>query len=295
MATLKTEKCVRCGELSDTFVSIEAGMRVAMQEAGEKSIPDKVCANCYGVLTGSVSQGLKLRMERDQREKNKVMVWKNRVHLIKNARVMMNKKAYSEAAVQYEKYIRVLEMVYNLEKGKLEPAVFNNSTRSKELTVIASVYWDLVRIYDTSPRYGDRMRGAAQKLAKFIKFSPMLPDIMKKAEQFEKTCKNQAVMRDFLRESKAGRGPCFVASAAFAADPYALELRILRAWRDQKLRPHWWGRQLIWLYYRQSPPLARWISTSPRKIKCARWFLTKTANHLRKNLNSEQRIGDLKL
>src|SRR4051812_5244425 len=184
---LQPQTCPKCGTLSDSFIAVDPGMRVALQEAGETgSIPDRVCSSCYESLTSSVSQGLKLRMEQTLREKNKMMAWKNRVTLIKNARTLMNQKAYSEAAVQYEKYLRILEVVYNLKKGEISPAVFNNSSRSKELTVIASVYWDLVRIYDTSPRYGDRMQRAAGKLAEFLQFSPILPDIMKKAEQFAK-------------------------------------------------------------------------------------------------------------
>src|ERR1700754_2995890 len=140
----KAQTCPRCKQLADQFFSIDTGMRVALNEAGiAEHLPDQVCPICYEQLTSHVSQGLKLRMERDAREKNKMVMWKNRVHLIKNARSLMNQKAYSEAAVQYEKYLRVLEMVYSLKKGELSPKVFNNSTRSKELTVIASVYWDL--------------------------------------------------------------------------------------------------------------------------------------------------------
>ena len=197
-------------------------MRVAMQESGEKAIPEKVCATCFESLSSSVSQGLKLRMEQTMREKNKMMVWKNRVHLIKNARGLMNQKAYSEAAVQYEKYLRVLEVVYNLKKGELSPAVFNNSSRSKELTVIASVYWDLVRIYDTSPRYGDRMQRAAQKLAQFLQFSPIYPDIVKKAEQFAKNGqKSSGYSPISAQHEEPGAGPCFIATAAFAEFPEA--------------------------------------------------------------------------
>ncbi|NJL25470.1 MAG: hypothetical protein HC902_10050 [Calothrix sp. SM1_5_4] len=161
MSNLQPQPCPNCGALSDNLISIDAGMRVALQEAGAAVSANEVCPACFDKLTGSVSQGLKLRMERDAREKNKMLMWKNRVHLIKNARGLMNQKAYSEAAVQYEKYLRVLEVVYNLKKGELSPKVFNNSARSKELTVVASVYWDLLRIYDTNPRYGDRMQMAA--------------------------------------------------------------------------------------------------------------------------------------
>jgi hypothetical protein len=224
-------------------------------------------------------------MERDMREKNKMMMWKNRVHLIKNARGLMNQKAYSEAAVQYEKYLRVLEMVYNVKKGELSPAVFNNSSRSKELTVIASVYWDLVRIYDTSSKYGERMSSAAAKLALFLPFSPIYPDITKKAELFSRSAKNPAVLKSFLRNVKAKRGPCFIATAAFADEPYAVELRILRAYRDQNLRTSRAGRRLIWLYYRTSPPIAAFIQGSQLKSRATRWVLTKIASRLKKNLN----------
>jgi hypothetical protein len=269
------------------LVGIEPGMRIALAEGGaEANIPDKVCASCFDKLTSSVSQGLKLRMEREMREKNKMMVWKNRVHLIKNARGLMAQKAYAEAAVQYEKYLRVMEVVYNLKKGELAPSVFNNSSRSKELTVVTSVYWDLMRIYDTNPRYTERMQAASDKLSQFLPFSPIYPDIVKKAEQFARSAKNPAIMRGFLKRTKSHRGPCFIATAAFAQNPYAAELTVLRRFRDETLRPYWLGRNLILIYYRCSPPLARALSRNPRHAAVARWFLTKIAGRMQKNLNS---------
>ncbi|MBX3020384.1 MAG: hypothetical protein KF799_01805 [Bdellovibrionales bacterium] len=278
--------CPRCGSLSDTFIGIDPAMRATLQEAGEGNLPDQVCSACFEKLTGSVSQGMKLRMERDVREKNKMVMWKNRVHLIKNARNLMSQKAYSEAAVQYEKYLRVLEVVYSLKKGDLSPAVFNNSTRSKELTVVASVYWDLMRIYDTNPRYTDRMQVSASKLSQFLPFSQIYPDILKKAELFARTAKNPGVMRTFLRQTKSRRGPCFVADAAFAHDPYAVELELLRRFRDERLRRTLTGRRLVSLYYRYSPPIARAIGRSQWKSAAARWSLAKITLLIKKNLNS---------
>jgi hypothetical protein len=283
----KAQHCPRCNQLADVFHPIDSAVRTALNEAGiNESFPDEVCPVCYEQLTSHVSQGLKLRLERDGREKNKMVMWKNRVNLIKNARGLMNQKAYSEAAVQYEKYLRVLEMVYNLKKGELSPAVFNNSSRSKELTVIASVYWDLVRIYDTNPRYGDRMQTSAAKLSAFLPFSPIYPDIIKKAEQFSRSCKNPKVLTAFLKNTKAKRGPCFIATAAFAEEPFAPELHILREFRDQRLRPYYLGRQFVWIYYRTSPPVAAWIRGSQLKTRAARWLVTKIASGLKKSLNS---------
>lgn len=283
----KAEPCPRCKSVVDNFIAVDTGLRVALKEAGStENPPERVCASCYDQLTSSMSQGLKLRMERDVREKNKMMMWKNRVHLIKNARGLMAQKAYSEAAVQYEKYLRVLELVYNLKKGELSPSLFNNSSRSKELTVVASVYWDLVRIYDQSPRFGDRMQSSASKLAEFLPYSPIFPDIMKKAEAFSKTAKNQAVIKNFLRTTRSKRGPCFVADAAFIEQPEAVELHILRAYRDRKLRASKAGRIAIYTYYRLSPPLAAWIRRSPSRKQAARWILTKIADQAKKSLIS---------
>lgn len=286
-SNLQTSACARCGTLSDNFVTIDPGMRLALKDSGEAAnIPDRVCPSCFEQLTGAVSQGLKLRMERDVREKNKMLMWKNRVHLIKNARGLMAQKAYSEAAVQYEKYLRVLEVVYNLKKGQLSPSVFNNSTRSKEMTVIASVYWDLTRIYDTSPRYGDRMAASAGKLSEFLPYSQIYPDIVKKAEIFLRSARNPAVIRSFLRASKSKRGPCFVADTAFVEQPAAEELITLRMYRDFVLEKSYSGRAFVRAYYRVSPPIARWMGRSQRKSRAARWMLTKIASRLKNRLNS---------
>ena len=286
MSVAQASACPKCGTLNDNFVSIDAGMRLALNSGGTSVVPDQVCASCFEAMASEVSQGMKLRMERDVREKNKMMMWKNRVHLIKNARTLMTQKAYSEAAVQYEKYLRVLEVVHGKKKGELSPAIFNNSTRSKELTVVASVYWDLMRIYDTNPRYGERMGIAARKCSEFLPFSTIYPDIVKKAEQFTRSAKNPAVMRQFLKLVKSRSGPCFVADAAFREQPYAVELTLLREFRDQRLRQTRFGRRLIYLYYKVSPPIARWIGRSQLKSRVTRWLITKIASVLKKSLNS---------
>ncbi|NCN95672.1 MAG: hypothetical protein GW917_03025, partial [Bdellovibrionales bacterium] len=250
MTETAQEACPKCGNPSSRFYKVDTALKVALTSTGQggDAIPQKVCQACYEGLTSNVSQGVKLRMEAEAREKNKVKMWKTRVNLVKQARILMSAKAYSEAAVAYEKYLRVLEIVYNLKRGELSPEVFNNSQRSKEMTVIASVYWDLVRIYDTSPAYGDRMPKAAAKLSQFLPFTTIYPTVLKKAESFARSAKNPQVIRQFLKATKTSRGPCFLATAVFEDDPYALELQVFRQFRDQTLRTSYFGRQLIWAY-----------------------------------------------
>jgi hypothetical protein len=263
---MSESSCPQCGTPADSLVSIEAGTRLALQSTGQSDVPSAVCPNCYATLMSQVSQGFKLRQETETRNKNKVMMWKNRVNLIKQARTHMQNKSYSHAAVSYEKYLRLIEVVYNLERGGLEPKVFSNSSRSKEMTVIATVYWDLMRIYDSNSGYGDRMRLSAQKLALFLPFSPLYPDVIKKAEQFQRSAKNPSVVKDFLRMSRTGKGPCFIATAVFVDEPWAPELYIFRKFRDDVLKQNSAGRAFVKFYYRHSPALARRLTKSKTKI-----------------------------
>ena len=55
-----------------------------------------------------------------------------------------------------------------------------------------------------------------------------------------------------------GRGGCFIATAAYGS-PMAPELDLLRAWRDIELSSIYLGRAFIEIYYRLSPPVARFI------------------------------------
>jgi len=53
--------------------------------------------------------------------------------------------------------------------------------------------------------------------------------------------------------------PCFIASAAYE-NPSHPHVRILRDFKDKHLMTHKWGRKLVALYYRYSPPMADFIS-----------------------------------
>lgn len=275
------KKCPRCGKETEDLLPVKTGMKIALKttQPGESSA-SSVCANCYEDLSGKVSQGVKLRMEQETREKNKMMMWKNRVNLIKQARQQMQQRSYSNAAVSYEKYLRVLEIVYNKKKGELSPSIFNNSKHSKELTVVASVYWDLMRIYDTNPRYLQRMKESADKLAEFLAYSTIYPDIVKKAEAFARTAKNPNIVRDFMRKTKTKHPRCFIATAAFGG-PSTPEVEILRQFRDQYLKTSKAGRKLILLYYKCSPPLARWLIKHDSARSLTRMVLKNIARQIK--------------
>lgn len=256
-------QCPRCGNNVVDLQNIDPALAERLKKDGvADSLPPAVCSNCFSQLAGSIGRGGILHVREKAREQKKLMLWKSRVNLIKKARHCMNDKKYSEAAVQYEKYIKVLEVVFDSQPGQLSPEKFKDSARTQELTVVASVYWDLVRIYDTSEKYGERMALSAKKLAQFLRFTPIYPDIMRKAESFARTAKNPTAVKNFLKAAKEGKGRCFIATAAFES-PMAAEVILLQNWRDFYLYQSWWGSLFVKSYYLFSPPIAYLLDAFP--------------------------------
>ncbi|WP_413289356.1 CFI-box-CTERM domain-containing protein [Bdellovibrio sp. HCB337] len=227
-----------------------------LQSAGE-TVPGQVCVGCINELQRSAanSSGGVLMAQERAKEQHRLQLWKNRVQLIKQARTCMNQKMYSEAAGAYEKYLKIMEIVFDCKKNELKPELFKESARHTELTVVASVYWDLLRIYDMNDRYNERQNHCAKQLANFIRFTPIYPDIIRKAEVFQRSAKNPAVIKQFLKMSSASRPRCFVATAAFES-VYAVEVQQLRFFRDHSLKKHALGRHFTLWYYRVSPKIA---------------------------------------
>lgn len=65
--------------------------------------------------------------------------------------------------------------------------------------------------------------------------------------------------------------PCFIATAVYGqSHPNTM---MLRTWRDQVLRQSARGRWLIAVYYRISPPIARFLGRHPRSARAARSVL----------------------
>ncbi len=262
--SMEVQTCPNCGSSTSELITVESGMRLALAKVMDiETIPGQVCKTCYGQLTGQVSQGAKLRIEQAQRDKNRAMLWKSRVNLIKHARQLMAQRAYPEAAMNYEKYIRVLEISFDKKAGELTPDIFGKSARSKELTVIATAYWDLMRIYDTNPAYRSRMLTAGEKLAQFLPFSPLFPDVIAKAQSYANSAKNPDIVKKFLRDSKAVTGRCLVATSAFEDKDHPT-VEALRRFRDQRLMKTSVGLQFVFFYNSHSAGWANWLDRHPR-------------------------------
>ena len=280
---MSEQACPRCGNPTESFSPISAALAKKIAESGNsEALPDKVCENCFQEVAGSVARGSILHMKEKQKEQQKIALWKSRVNLIKKARQLMAQKSFSEAAVEYEKYLRILEVVFGAEAGQLSPDHFRESARTKELAIVASVYWDLMKIYDTSSSYGDRMNQASKKLVQFLRFTPVYPDIIRKAHAFQKKAKNQTVVKAFLKEVSSSKGRCYIATSAFDSFD-APEVVILRRWRDETLATSSAGRIFVQIYYKTSPPIARFLDEVPALKapvrKLLRFFIHSAIRH----------------
>jgi hypothetical protein len=262
-ASPSTEACPRCGTKGVALKRVESGVRLRLQGEGVGELPEMMCASCMQTLR---SQMVELK------EEHRGNMWKSRMKLVKQAKVFVQQKQFSEAAVLYEKYLRVLELVYDRSPGELKPDLFRTDNRKSELSVIAGVYWDLLNIYDTSNRYGDRQAKVALKLAEFARFTPLFPSIARQAEKKTKNSKNPEAFYLFLKESNAKRPRCFIATSAFV-DPDDITIQKLCAFRENFLRPNLAGRLFIRLYEFTSPSIARILDRLPALKPIVRTFL----------------------
>ena len=215
-------------------------------------------------------------------EQQRLVLWRSRMNLIRQARDLMEKKLFSDAAIVYEKYLKVLQIVYRVDADGITPDLFKG--RPSEITVISSVYWDLLRVYDTNPRFRDRQWAAAEKLLAFAKFSPLFPNILRNAEIAYRSAKNPQPYRHFLKKSNAAGGRCFVANAAFGG-PHYPEVLVLCQFRDKILERSAPGRKFIALYYTHGPALAEKLNQRPTlkapvraALRCAARGLSKFFN-----------------
>ena len=280
ISTENTEGIISCPYCHDTvpsLVKIESGMKLRLQQnAKVTTVPDAVCEGCFAMLAKLVSKGAALRAEAAAKEQNRLMLWRNRVGLIKQAKQNLAQKNFAEAAVSFEKYLRVLEIVHDLKAGGLTPDLFRGASKSQELTVITSVYWDLMRVYDSSSNYADRQMRAAEKLAEFARFTPIYGHLMRKAESQARVAKNSVAFKHFLKLSNAKRPRCFIATSAF--DSYTDEtVQALCELRDQRLKQSRLGRTVIYFYYRVSPGLSRALDRHERLKPAARLILRQAA------------------
>ena len=203
-------------------------------------------------------------------QERKSQMWDMRMAYIHSGQKAMQEKNYGDAVVNFEKYLRTIELIFGAEPGQLSPKVFKENSRTSEMSIVAGVLWDLVRIYDTSPQYGDRQINCAEQLGQIAPLTPIYNDIVFQAQEFVKNSKNPQHVKIIFSAGKSSR--CFIATAAYSS-PVHSDVMILRNYRDSVLKQSFLGRKFIYFYYRYSPKVACILDQHEYLKAPTRWAL----------------------
>src|SRR5450631_3111192 len=198
--------CPNCSKTVAELLRIDADMRGKLSaDLGINPVPESVCPSCYSSYGQQIQNNSQKKSRRIAKEQHRLNLWRSRVHLIREARDRFAMKDFPGSVVAYEKYFRVLEIIYEVKPNEIKVTHFNNSARNKELVVIASAYWDLIRIYDQSKRFSKRMEQCADKLAEFLPFTPIFAEIMRKIDDYKKIARNREVFDTITRKASKNK------------------------------------------------------------------------------------------
>lgn len=251
--------CPICKAKNHQLFPVDSHLKSNLKKIGIKKIPPTICSSCYKNISKKISGNIaNTSSTLTAQERNRALIWKNRTLILKKAQKLFDQKVYSRAADNFEKYLRIVEAANKKKKGELTPDVFSKSRRSRELTVVTSVYWSLLKIYDMNDKHEAQMMEAAKKFSEFLPYSYIYNEIIRKYKSLIKSAKHQKVFRDCFKSAKKSHKKCFIASSAFDSE-IAPEVIDLRNFKKNQLELTQWGRTFIQFYYWFSPKVANYL------------------------------------
>ncbi len=254
MSNLEAESgCPQCGVSTTLLHPIEEGLRLRLEKEGTPILFAAVCTSCFKILSKKLSSATLMQAERTIQSNHKKNLWQHRLALIKQAHVFIGRKEHSEAAVCFEKYFKILQLVYEKDFTELDATMFGDNP--KEVTVMCSSLWALVEIYDLHAQYKERQEACAKKVGELMPYTNLFANLAKNAAIKARQGNNPAAYRKLLQAANIKTGNCFIASIAFE-DRNDPTLVILRQFRSQVLIRTSAGKNCVRAYYRYSPALA---------------------------------------
>lgn len=271
--------CPQCGTSTTLLHTVDQGMKLRLEKEGVNVAFDCVCTLCFKNLSKNLSSASVLQAEEMIQGNYKKNLWKNRLALVRQGRLCLDRRQHADAAIAYEKYLKVIQYVYEKEFADLNAAMFGEHPR--EVTVICSALWALVEIYDLHPTYADKQQVCAAKLGELLPYTNLFSTMAKQATVKMRHAKNPQAYRTLLQKANIKTGNCFIASIAFddRNDP---TLVILRQFRNQVLATRAPGRQFVRFYYRFSPGLANRLQHFSAIRQLLRWCLPPSARLLKR-------------
>jgi hypothetical protein len=185
-------------------------------------------------------------------------MYNKRITVAKSGRQAFVARNYTISVKQYTEYLSILCHAKNVHDiFKLAPKDFDEKTPVSELLLISHVYWDLSKMYESSPSFADSYSKALNQFVTFTANQPyqvLNSEMVRKYIKRRKKAKSVKVellqitetYQDIFAQSKS----CFVASYCFGdLHPKTNTLRLF------KLELLNWplGTKLVHYYYKFSP------------------------------------------
>lgn len=254
MSTVAAESgCPQCGTNTNLLHPIDQAMKSRLEKQGTSVTFNSVCTSCFKNLSKQISNASVLQAEQVIQGNFKQNLWKNRLALLKQARISVGRQEHAEAAIFYEKYLKVIQYVFDKEFSEIDASLFSEQPR--EVTVLCSTLWSIVEIYDLHPTYQNRQTECASKLGELLPYTNLFATIAKHATIKLRHAKNPKAYRTLLQKANIKTGNCFIASIAFE-DRNDPTLVLLRKFRSQVLVTNPWGKRFVRSYYHYSPAIA---------------------------------------
>ncbi len=127
------------------------------------------------------------------REQNRVAMWKSRVKLGAPSKTFVGAEKLFPKRRELRKILAWCGDVYDLKAGELESRTCSINQSIKGSDDHCFCFWDLFRIYETSPRlWLKEWKGRDKNLPSFLPYSTILARTsLEKAERVRRSAKNQ--------------------------------------------------------------------------------------------------------
>ncbi len=255
-------KCPMCKCETFDLVMIDAFTKSALEESNKEFVYESTCSDCFILLKDQITQVGRMKAEKKQRLQELLDKWSTKIEVLKTGRALMSQKIYSEARKYFEEYIAILEAVYNRGDEGLRPHMIPEQHRKQESTLLCGLYCDLIFIYDKFEPGTARLKNMCDTLVEFFSYSRGQGSLLRKIKRLEGESKNKDVFKKLFQKAKNRKSSCFVATTVFDNND-AVELAVLRNFRDQFLRKSHLGRKLVYVYYQHSPSFSAKIKSLP--------------------------------
>lgn len=188
------DECPRCAVENIKLIPLPLEMQLGLMNASLKDAQSEgVCSECFKIYKiGMHDKDFLLKKNAELTGKSP-RLWKSRMEAIKKGRAAQVNGDFVEAGHQFEEYIRILEICFDLPPGCLNPQVFREQARFDEMKTLTLVLWELIKIYDGKEEA--KCEKACQNLLTFVECTTLKTSLIEKVATYQPRALNKKLLK----------------------------------------------------------------------------------------------------